>query len=110
MKDRTLFPLPAATGHLTDRQTTILEHLQQHPAGLRVIDIGRHLHITRGCPSCTDTRTCQFASRDATQVLGTMGTRTRQLVIRRRTGLWEALVGVQDGRYDPGTAPFPTGY
>ncbi len=110
MKDRTLFPLPPATAGLTDRQTIILELLQQHPDGLRAIDLGRHLHIERGCPTCTPNRTCQYATRDANQVLATMGTSTRQLVIRRRSGLWEALVGVQDGRYDPARAEWPAGF
>lgn len=103
---RPLFDPGPATGNLTAKQQIILAHLQAHPGGLRAIDIGRHLHLERGCPVCLPDRTCQYASRDANVVLEQLGTSGRRLVIRRRTGLWQLVHPPVTG-YDPPTAPIP---
>lgn len=98
-----LFKPPIADGNLTSKQARIMELLQAATSGMRAIDIGRVLHLDSNCPVCTWTRTCQYAARDANQVLDSMGTRTRGLVIRRQSGLWELTPAARP--HDTGTFP-----
>jgi hypothetical protein len=88
-----------ADGNLSARQAIIYEYLQAHPRGMLTIDIGRHLHMnkTNPCLYCSDERICQYAARDANQVLDSLrgspqDPRARRLVVRRReTGRWQLV-------------------
>lgn len=89
MKPRTLFPLPPATGALTIKQEDALEYIASQPTGARSIDLGRHLHILRGCPYCNPDRSCKYAHTTGEEVGRQL--RKRELAIKRKTGLWELL-------------------
>lgn len=105
-----------ADGNLSQRQAIIYEYLQANPSGAFTIDIGRHLHRTKPnpCLYCSVDRTCQYASRDANQVLDSLrgspnDPRARRLVVRRRDGRWELRARVREVA-PPDVDPFPPGY
>jgi hypothetical protein len=109
-QQRAFDPGPALA-NLSDRQTIVLTYLQQNPQGARAIDAGNHLHRVKAnpCLYCSETRTCQFARPSVLGVLDSL--RDRQLVrYRGRLGVWQAVVGVDDGRADPRTSDWPDGF
>lgn len=99
MTARALFAPPLADGNLSQRQQIIYDLLQSEPKGVRAIDAGNHLHRTKTnpCLYCSDERTCQYAARDANQVLDSLrgspqDPKARRLVVRRReTGRWQLV-------------------
>ena len=103
MNDRTLFPLPPATGNLTERQQTVLAMLQAEPAGMRALDIGIALHLADGCDYCRVNAACKYAHPNATAILKAL--RKKQLAIHRKTGLWQSLVPVPASERDTGELP-----
>jgi hypothetical protein len=109
-QQRAFDPGPALA-NLSDRQTIVLTYLQQNPDGVRAIDAGNHLHRVKRnpCLYCSDGRTCAYASRDALELLRSL--RDRQVArYRGRLGVWQAVVGVDDGRTDPRTSDWPDGF
>lgn len=108
MNHTTLFPLEPV---LSAKQQQVLDLLRDNPAGLRSTDIGRHLHMARNAPcACNPDTICKWAFSDGERI----GKQLRRLepaqAIKRKSGLWNALYGVIDGRYDPATAPFPDNF
>lgn len=106
-RDRPASSVPdrLATGALTDQQATVLQILtDQHPTGLRAIDVGHTLHLEQGkrCGCNPAGVVCRWAHGDAGDVLRAL--RTRDLAIQRRSGRWELLHPPVTG-YDPSTAP-----
>jgi hypothetical protein len=109
MSARPLFDPGPALGGLTDRQQEALDHLQHHPEGVRSSDLGRYLHMRRGCPYCSPERLCKYAMSTGEEVGRQL--RKRDLAIKRRESQkWQALVGVVDGRIDPSTSDWPQGF
>lgn len=90
MSARPLFDAGPATGNLTDRQQHALTLLTAHPDGLRSIDLGRELHIAKGCPYCTPERLCKFAHSTGEEVGRQL--RRKDLAIKRKSGLWQSLL------------------
>lgn len=102
MNDKTLFPLPPATGALTDRQATVLAMLQSEREGMRALDIGIALHQADGCRYCSPQSACKYAHTNATSILRAL--RKKGLAIHRKTGLWQSLVRASETA-DTGTFP-----
>ena len=113
MTDRTLFPLGPALGNLSARQEIVFELLQAFPSGVRAIEAGNYLHRvkTNPCLYCSEERTCQYASRDANDILRSLSRPTeanprgRGLAIHRKSGLWQSLAPVPVGERDLGELP-----
>jgi hypothetical protein len=101
MSARPLFPLPPADGNLTVRQQHALDLLTATPEGLRSIDLGREIHIAKGCPYCSNERTCKYAHSAGEEVGRQL--RRRDLAIKRKSGLWQLIRPVRDP--DPGELP-----
>lgn len=105
----TLFAPPPADGNLTDRQAYVLELVRTTPGGIEDVDVGARLHARRGKHASVDT--CPWCADEGKGVLEAL--RRRGLVIRRRTGAWQATTGGTpapiDG-HDPSTAPLPEGF
>lgn len=70
---------------LTVRQQAALDHL---PA--TSLEVGHHLHQLRGCRFCGPETPCQWAQASGQEVLTALRTRFG-LVVRRKTGIWEAI-------------------
>lgn len=105
MSARPLFDAGPATGNLRQREQDALDHLAAHPEGVRSIDLGRALHMLRGCPYCSELRACKFAHSAGEEVGRQL--RRRDLAIKRRSGLWQLLHPPVRER-DSGT--FPSDY
>lgn len=101
MRDRTLFPLPPATGNLTPTQQRVLSMLQERPEGMRALDVGVALHTEDGCRYCSPTSACKWAHTNATAILKAL--RKKGLAIHRKSGLWQPLVRAAS---DPGEIPY----
>lgn len=74
---------------LTVKQGRVLDLVKYAPGGLTAEQVGAQLHADRGRHSAD--RRCDWCSSEATGVLRSKG--LRGLVIRRRTGRWEARDG-----------------
>ncbi len=101
----TLFTPPPADGNLTERQALVLRAAREQ-GGLRDVDAGSLLHRSKHAGDDY----CAFCRMDGLRVLTAL--RTRGLLVRRKSGLWEpkgAHAG-SEGGYDPATAAFPEGF
>lgn len=100
-----LFDPGPATGNLTHRQALVLELLRANPQGLRSSDIGREIHMAKGCPYCSPERLCKYAMTAGEEVGRQL--RKRDLAIKRKaSGRWQLLRTVRVGDSND----FPEGY
>ena len=106
----TLFTPPPATGGLTDRQETALAHVRATPRGATDEDVGAALHAVRERRPHPAHDPCEWCATDGRSVLEAL--RRRDLVVRRRSGNWQAETGQTPaaGSIDPDSAEFPEGY
>lgn len=105
MSARPLFDPGPATGNLREREQIALDHLTyMHPKGVRSIDLGRAIHLARGCPYCSETRLCKYAMSTGEEVGKQL--RARDLAIKRRTGYWQLTRPPVTG-HNPATAEIP---
>lgn len=106
----TLFTPPPATGGLTPRQEQALEHVRAAAGGATDEDVGAALHATRERRPHPRREPCEWCASDGRSVLEAL--RRRDLVVRRRSGNWQALEGQTPaaGAIDPRSTEFPEGY
>ena len=102
----TLFTPPPADGNLTPKQRYVLDLVRTTPGGIEDVDVGARLHARRGRHASVDT--CPWCAEEGKGVLEAL--RRRGLLIRRRTGAWQALTdgtpAPVDG-HDPATGDIP---
>ena len=80
-----LFPPGAATGAMTPHQTLIWQHVRGSEGGITPTAAGRLIHASTGAH--TEDVSCQFCRSTGRAVLDNL--RDRQLVKRRRTGVYQ---------------------
>lgn len=82
---RRLFPPGAATGAMTAHQQTVWQAVKESEGGITPTEAGRRIHASTGAH--TEDVSCQFCRSTGRAVLDNL--RDRQLVKRRRTGIYQ---------------------
>ena len=84
---RTLFDPGEATGAMTAHQQTVWQAVKESDGGLTPTQAGRAIHASTGAHA--EDFTCQFCRSTGRAVLDNL--RDRQLVKRRRTGVYQSV-------------------
>lgn len=95
MTSRPLFDPGPATGNMSSREQIALDHITDHPEGVRSTVLGVHIHRVLAVPcGCGPNVICKWAMGDGERVGRQL--RKRDLAIKRKaSGRWQLIQPVR---------------